>query len=97
MRKQCIHYLKKKKKVYMCKINEEHKIYSCKYMSFSRRFSLTSGEIGGLLRSLSCTCLIDHLLVVLTSQGCNAYASSPLQQLLHNLWFLVWTEARRSK
>ena len=62
-------------------------------MSFSGRFPLTSGEIGGFLLFQCSTCLIYHLFVVLTSQvvNCNAYAS-PLhcsKQLLYNLWFLV--------
>lgn len=72
---------------------EKPKIYSCKCMSFSGRFPLISGEIGGFLLFQYSTCLIYHLFVVLTSQvvNCNAYAS-PLhcsKQLLYNLWFLV--------
>ncbi|KAL5181641.1 EPIDERMAL PATTERNING FACTOR-like protein 2 [Glycine soja] len=68
-------------------------------MSFSGRFPLISGEIGGFLLFQYSTCLIYHLFVVLTSQvvNCNAYAS-PLhcsKQLLYNLWFLRLVDRRR--
>ena len=58
---------------------EKPKIYSCKCMSFSGRFPLTSGEIGGFLLFQCSTCLIYHLFVVLTSQVVNSNANaSPL-------------------
>ncbi|KHN13027.1 EPIDERMAL PATTERNING FACTOR-like protein 2 [Glycine soja] len=48
-------------------------------MSFSGRFPLTSGEIGGFLLFQCSTCLIYHLFVVLTSQVVNSNANaSPL-------------------